>query len=295
MKHQLKEYIIATRPWSFPASAMPVAVTLAALLGQGQNLNWFYGIWALFNIVLFHAAGNMWSDYFDYKHKVDDQDTYGAKCLTENIFTPREIFRYAFGMLLVAIVGGLLLAWLTGWELLVIGGLGAVFTLLYPTLKFRAMGDVVIFICYALLPTLGTSFVASDIIDPSLLWVTLPGGLITVAILHANNTRDVRTDRRAGIRTLAMNVGHRVSQALYLAEVLLPYLIVLLCAFWGVLPWWALISFLALPLSIHACRAMLKSAEGDAADIIGLDELSAKLQLVFSLLLIFSLVIDHFL
>ncbi len=295
MKHTLKDYLIVTRPWSFPASAMPVAVTLAYLFWDGQDLNWVHGIWALLNIILFHAAGNMWSDYFDYKHKVDDLDTYGAKFLTEKLFTPQEIFRYALGMLLVATIGGLLLAWCTGWELLVIGGLGALFTLLYPTLKFRALGDVVIFICYALLPTLGTSFVASDIIDPSLLWITLPGGLITVAILHANNTRDVRTDRRAGIRTFAMNVGHRASQTLYLAEVLLPYPIILICAFLGLLPWWALLAFLALPLSMGASRAMLKSADSDVSNIAGLDEQSAKLQLAFSLLLILSLVIDHFL
>ena len=66
-KHSFKDWMIAVRPWSFPASAMPVVVTLAYLFWMKEDINWANGIWALLNIVVFHAAGNTWSDYFDYK------------------------------------------------------------------------------------------------------------------------------------------------------------------------------------------------------------------------------------
>ena len=62
-KHSLKDWMIAVRPWSFPASSMPVVVTLAYLYWMRQDINWVNGIWALLNIVVFHAAGNTWSDY----------------------------------------------------------------------------------------------------------------------------------------------------------------------------------------------------------------------------------------
>ena len=59
MKHSMKEWLIAVRPWSFPASAMPVLVTLMYLYWAGyESLNWLAGVWALVNIVIFHAAGN---------------------------------------------------------------------------------------------------------------------------------------------------------------------------------------------------------------------------------------------
>ena len=87
-KHSLKDWMIAVRPWSFPASSMPVVVTLAYLYWMQQDINWVNGIWALLNIIVFHAAGNTWSDYFDYKHKVDARDTFGAKTLTDGMFTP---------------------------------------------------------------------------------------------------------------------------------------------------------------------------------------------------------------
>lgn len=186
-KHSLKDWMIAVRPWSFPASSMPVVVTLAYLYWMRQDINWVNGIWALLNIVVFHAAGNTWSDYFDYKHKVDARDTFGAKTLTDGMFAPREIYGLSMALLAVALVAGVGLLWRTGLPLLYIGIGGAACSLLYPPLKYRALGDVVIFLAYALLPTLGTCYVATGVVDWNVLWIALPVGLITVAILHANN------------------------------------------------------------------------------------------------------------
>ena len=91
-----------------------------------------------------------WSDYFDYKHKVDARDTFGAKTLTDGMFTPREIYRLSMALLAVALVAGIGLLWRTGLPLLYIGIGGAACSLLYPPLKYRALGDVVIFgVCLA--------------------------------------------------------------------------------------------------------------------------------------------------
>ena len=100
---------------------MPVVVTLAYLYWMRQDINWVNGIWALLNIVVFHAAGNTWSDYFDYKHKVDAKDTFGAKTLTDGMFAPREIYSLSMALLAVALVAGIGLLWRTGLPLLYIG------------------------------------------------------------------------------------------------------------------------------------------------------------------------------
>lgn len=160
-KHSFKDWMIAVRPWSFPASAMPVVVTLAYLFWMKEDINWANGIWALLNIVVFHAAGNTWSDYFDYKQGVDMKDTFGAKTLTDKMFTPKEIYRLSLVLLLAALAGGLGLLWRTGFPLLYIGLGGAACALLYPPLKYNALGDVVIFMAYAFLPTLGTAYVST--------------------------------------------------------------------------------------------------------------------------------------
>ena len=290
-KHSLKDWLVAVRPWSFPASAMPVAVTLTYLYWLQQDVNWLNGVWALLNIVVFHAAGNTWSDYFDYKHRVDREDTHGVKTLTSGMFQPQEIYRLSLSLLVVALVAGIGLLWRTGLPLLYIGMGGVACTLLYPSLKYRALGDVVIFIAYALLPMLGTAYAATGVADWNTMWVALPVGLITVAILHANNTRDMQTDVRADIRTLAMTVGARTSMLLYYLEVLVPFAWIVCCAAAGIFPWWSLLVLPALGPALGNVRLMACYPSTGMEGIARLDELTAKLQLLFSLLLALSFVL----
>ena len=206
-KHTFGQWFIAVRPWSFPASAMPIIVTLAYLFWKGAQINWLLGLWALAGMVLFHCAGNTWSDYFDFRKKVDADDTFGAKTLTTGMFKPEEIRNLAIGLLVVSVLCGLGLMAVTGMTLLWIGLAGVACTLLYPVLKFNALGDLDILLAFAFIPMLGTSYVVTGAIDWSVLWVALPVGLITDGILHSNNTRDMVTDRRAGITTMAMGMG----------------------------------------------------------------------------------------
>ena len=71
--------------------------------------------------------------------------TFGAKTLTDGMFAPREIYGLSMALLAVALVAGVGLLWRTGLPLLYIGIGGAACSLLYPPLKYRALGDVVIF------------------------------------------------------------------------------------------------------------------------------------------------------
>lgn len=289
VSHSLKDWIIATRPWSFPASLMPVAVTLTYLFWTNQQIDWTFGAWALVNIVLFHAAGNVWSDYFDFRKGVDNPESYCVKALVNNQFTPREFLTLAISLLTVAAVGGIALVALTGPTLLWIGLAGIITTLLYPTLKYRALGDLVIAIDYALLPMWGTSFVATGQLDPYVFLLAVPVGMITIAILHANNTRDILTDRRAKISTLAMRIGPRASAALYSFWILGAYAFTVACVAFGAFPLWSLLVLISLPQAIARVKLIMKSS--DSVSIASLDELTAKLQLMFSVLLILSFII----
>ena len=290
-KHGFKAWLLATRPWSFPASAMPVLATLAYLFWHGYEINWLTGVWALVNIIVFHAAGNTWSDYYDYKRGVDREDTIGGMSIVSGEFQACEIKRLAWILLVIAVVAGVGLMLLAGLPVLYFGLAGCALIVLYPWLKYHALGDLDIFLTYSVLPILGTSYVATGALNYETLWLMLPIGLITVGILHVNNTRDIEQDSRAGIKTFAMLVGKRVSVVLYIAELMLPFVCVLVAAIYGAMPWWALVVLVALKPALDNCRAMLKlPAEGMKA-LIGVDEKTAQLQLMFSLLLSLSLFI----
>lgn len=292
--HSFKEWIIATRPWSFPASAMPVLVTLGYLHWSQGVVNWPIGLFAIINVVMFHAAGNTWSDYRDFKSGVDREDAVGGMSIVSGEFSPEQIKRLSLSLMAVSMVCGLALLALTGLPVLYFGLAGAILTLFYPWLKYRALGDIDIFLTYAVLPMLGTSYVATGCINPQTLWLALPVGLITVGILHSNNTRDMEQDRRAGIKTFAMAIGGKASSYLYCFEVIFPFLWCVAGIVAGLFPVCIITVFAVLKPAIdNARKAMCYPKEGMKA-LVGLDESTAKLQLMFSLALFGGFMIAAF-
>ncbi|MBE6238390.1 MAG: prenyltransferase [Bacteroidales bacterium] len=274
---------------------MPIIVTLAYLFWKGAEINWLYGLWALVGMILFHYAGNVWSDWFDFRKKVDAEDTYGAKTLTTGMFTPKEIMWLAAGLLVVAVACGLGLVAVTGLPLLWIGIAGAACTVLYPLMKYNALGDLDILINFAFLPTLGTSYAVTGAIDWSILLIALPVGLITDGILHCNNTRDVVTDKRAGIRTMAMGLGSKWAARLYAFEMVFPYIWVGVLSVLGIFPMHTVIVFLTIAVALGCASTMLKSVGQGPALINDLDVRTANLQMMFSVLLSASFAAAHLL
>ena len=270
---------------------MPVLVTIMFLWSKGgHNVSWGLGLMALVNIILVHAAGNVWSDYFDYKKGVDAEDTYGVRTLVSGQFTPWEVLTLSILLQTAAVGMGILMVYLTGITLLWIGLAGIALSLLYPPLKYVAMGDLVIMACYALLPMLGTSFICSGEIVPEVLWLAIPVGSITVAILHANNTRDIETDGRARIHTFAMLTGRRFAIGMYVFELLLPYLWLVPIVALGLISPWALMACITIPIAAKNIHSNLSYYKEGLNALARLDEATAKLQLMFSLTLIIGLV-----
>ena len=293
-RHTFGQWIFAVRPWSFPASAMPIIVTLAYLFWKGAEINWLFGLWALINMILFHIAGNVWSDYNDYRKGVDRDDTFGAKTLTTGMFQPQEIRNLAIGVLIVAVAGGLGLVALTGLPLLWIGIAGAALTVLYPVFKYNALGDLDILLTFAFLPTLGTAYVTTGAIDWNVLWIAVPVGLITDGILHSNNTRDIVPDKRAEIRTMAMGLGKKISAWLYSFEVIFPFVWIGVCSIIGLMPIYTVFVFLTLPIALGCSRTMVKAVNSGSDIISDLDVRTANLQLLFSVILSITFIVSKF-
>lgn len=291
MKHSVKDWILTTRPWSFPASAMPVLATFAYMTWvcslYGMSIDWVGGVLAIVGIVFFHASGNMLSDVRDYKKGVDKGLSHMP--LVNGSFTTKEYMRLSLTLFVLGCAIGFYIMSRCGWPLLYAAFYGAFFTLTYATFKYFALGDVVIFLSYAVIPILGTTYATiSEYYYPALV-LALPIGLITVAILHVNNTRDIESDRAAGIRTFAMIIGLKASVQLYAFEVLFPFVAVIATIMCGWLPWYSVIVLFALPKAWKCARVVLDSPKKGMETLVMHDAATSQLQLMFSLLLTVSL------
>jgi len=296
MKHSVKDWILTTRPWSFPASAMPVLATFAYMTWvcslYGMSIDWVGGVLAIVGIVFFHASGNMLSDVRDYKKGVDKGLSHMP--LVNGSFTTKEYMRLSLTLFVLGCAIGFYIMSRCGWPLLYAAFYGAFFTLTYATFKYFALGDVVIFLSYAVIPILGTTYATiSEYYYPALV-LALPIGLITVAILHVNNTRDIESDRAAGIRTFAMIIGLKASVQLYAFEVLFPFVAVIATIMCGWLPWYSVIVLFALPKAWKCARVVLDSPKKGMETLVMHDAATSQLQLMFSLLLAVSLFVGAY-
>ena len=269
----MKKWFFVTRPWSFVVSATPVVVTTLYLLYKlgGADIDWLNALLALVGIILFHAAGNVLSDWFDYRSGVE--------------YTPRQYRNFSLILLAAGILVGLVLTLRSGWPLLVIGGIGCLLTLLYPWTKFHALGDTDIFLLFGVLPMLGTAFVTTGVIDWNTLVLSIPVGFITVAVLHANNTRDIPSDSAAGSRSFAKVIGEKASMWWYIILISVPCIYTVCAALCKAFPWWCLLIVLSLPIVAKNISQALKLRTEGLSAFNQLDLMTAKLQMISGIML----------
>jgi 1,4-dihydroxy-2-naphthoate octaprenyltransferase len=190
----------------------------------------------------------------------------------------------AFGL---AAMAGLYLMWIGGWVILAIGVVSIAAALGYTNgpipYGYRGLGELFVFLFFGLVATVGTRYVF-DRTAPEAAWIAaIPMGLLAAAILVANNLRDIDTDRAAGKRTLAVMMGRAPTRVFYAVLLHAGYAIVIGAALFDGLPAWTLLTLLTMPLSVRLSR--VAAAETAGPPLIGVLKGTARLQLVFAVLL----------
>jgi 1,4-dihydroxy-2-naphthoate polyprenyltransferase len=297
---RLRTWWLATRPFAFPASIMPALLGGGvAVAHAGVHLHWSRLVLAALGAALVHAASNLLNDYFDYRAGVDTAETQGASrgMLVSGRIAPRDVLVGSVALWAVAGLIALFFVFTVGRVLLplIAGGLllGAGYTAAPLRLKYRALGDICVFLAFGVGITLGAYAVQTGRLAWTPVFYSLPLGLLIWAIVHSNNLRDIATDRLARIRTLAMALGPHGARVLYTTLIALAYLCPPLFVIAGVYKPATLATWLSLPLALGVVRAAWRAAPGGgAADggLVTLDIRTAQLQLAFGVLMLAGLV-----
>ena len=289
----------ATRPWALPASTMPVVLTVAYLFDVREivadSINWQWLPLIFVAVLCYHLGLNMISDLNDFKSGVDTKDMLGYKSpLVKGEVGKRPWLKVAIGILAVGTAIGFFLAFKSGLTLLWIGGIGLITGCLYHLFKKYALGDLLIFTLFGVLITLGTTFVLTSVLWFAPVIIAIPVGLITAAILHANNTRDIAHDRKVGNLTQASVLGFRRAQRRYAILIFGAYLMVFLLLLGRTVPIMSVLVFLTFPMALKNVKTMYKATSENVEPIVFLDEATAKLQLIFTAVFSFGIVVPLF-
>jgi 1,4-dihydroxy-2-naphthoate octaprenyltransferase len=282
----------AIRPFAFPATLAPVL--LGSLLAPA--LDWVRFLLTLVGTLLAHAGVNVISDYMDWRRGADTWKVLGSsRVLVDGLMEPKAHLWFGILLMVLAAAVGVVLVMQSGpaiWYLMAAGAaLGIFYTVPPIGLKYRALGDVAVFLAFGPLMALGAYYVQTAQLDWLPVWLSLPIGLLTIAILHGNNYRDIAEDRAAGYHTVASLLGPRGSAYYYVALLAGAYVSVVVFVTLGLLPVWSLAVLLTLPVAWRNITVAFNHAR---VAFSFLDLLTAQLHLMFSGALVAGLLLHRF-
>lgn len=279
---------------------------LAGLIGAGFALGYSGAVrWELLPLILLgafalHVGTNLTSEYFDYMENVDRPETQGGTgVLVEGLLAPRAVLRaglIAFGL---GVAIGAYITYRVDWWILffgVVGFLGGYFYGAGPLrLKYRALGELAVFICFGPFMVVGTYYALTGHVDWSVALAAIPIGFLITAVLEANNTRDILHDGQARVQTLPIRFGVDAARRAYAILVLAAYLVTGVLVASGMIPVIATLVFLTLPVAVKNVRDML-AVEGEGSPILGtMDVRTAQLVTQFGVLFAAALLVDRLL
>lgn len=297
-------WVGAVRAYSFPASVVPVLLGSVYAWYVTDKFHWVLFIQALVAALLYHIGSNLVNDYFDFKHGIDRDGTFGGSgMLTSGAMTPAQFLQGIWVSLGFGTVLGLFIAWqlmnLHGQQaalnLLVVGAAGLVGTIWYTagkgSAKYNALGEPLVFIMFGFGYVLGAYLVQTGELPLNAALVSIPIGLLITAILQANDTRDIADDSAGGIKTQSILLGPTGARFYYSVLLFGSYAAVVGLVIGKVLPWSALLPLLTLPLAFVLHRLFWTVRDVKSELLLGSVEATAKLNVPFGLLYCIGIII----
>ncbi|MBN9108959.1 MAG: 1,4-dihydroxy-2-naphthoate polyprenyltransferase [Pseudonocardia sp.] len=257
------QWIEGARPRTLPTAISPVLVGTGAALGSGV-VTPGRALLALVVAMSLVIAVNYANDYSDGIRGTDDDRVGPLRLVGSKAAAPAQVKRAAFIGFGIAAVAGLALVAISGqWWLLVVGAVCILGAWFYTGGKrpygYAGLGEVAVFVFFGPVAVLGTVVTQSGAPSPLAIVATVGVGLLTCAVLVANNLRDIPTDARTGKRTLAVALGDADTRKLYAGLILVP-LVLSIGA--GTRSWPMFLGLLAAPLAVPPVRRVLQGADG---------------------------------
>lgn len=266
----LGAWMVAIRAISLTATATPCLATLLYGVGRDQPVDVPLAVLALVGALLLQVSVNVLNDVEDHLKLIDLPGRLGGSGVIQKGWLSAGAMRRA-GLIALAL-GGLcgVPALIKAPQILIGVALTAVIAVVgysgWPfRFKYRALGDVAVFLCCGPVLTIGYALAAFGTVDLGVVLLGSFFGLAAMGILHANNLEDVGVDQASGAVTVASAMGFGPARAGLLALYVAAYAVLLAGAAMGHFPWaGAIAPLLAAPVALKVSSKALKAATPEA-------------------------------
>lgn len=245
----MKKVFSILRAYSWPASTVPVIIGTVVAINAGFFSFQIFAL-TLAAALLVHSGANMANTYFDFKNGVDRPEFSDDRALVDSIIKPQTALKITILLFAAGACIGIYLAIVRQIPLLLGFGIAGFLLSWFYTAgtgayKYKALGELGIFIAFGPFIVIGTALIQTGRFLPQALLVSAPPGLLITAILHANNMRDQNSDKIAGFKTLAGILGTAKSKSFFSFLIFTPFLLAAARGLWP-----AVFSLVSLPMAI---------------------------------------------
>ncbi|MCP4935161.1 MAG: 1,4-dihydroxy-2-naphthoate octaprenyltransferase [bacterium] len=243
LRTDLKLWFMAIRPLTLPLSATPVLVGTTLAIAVSEVLNWFVLLASLVAAISIQVGTNLLNDAEDYERGNDTPERRGPPRVTAKGWaSSEEVHEAATIAFFIAAIAGLYLISIGGWPIFWLGLLSIMAGISYSSgpvpISHTPLGEIFVFFFFGIVAVAGTFYLQTGFVSSEALFSGMAMGSFAAAVLYTNNARDLKEDRVAGRRTLAMfsndyffgkrgevkaNRRNLVSTAIYTLFLLAPF------------------------------------------------------------------------
>ena len=259
----LKAWILAFRPKTLTAAAIPVLATCGLVRAQSENVNWNLVIFALISSFAIQIATNLINDAVDFKKGADHEGRLGPQRITQaGLASAKKVMTMGFVFLGIAIAAGVPLVFQGGWPIVAIGLVSCVMAYAYTAgpfpLAYKGLGDLFVIIFFGLIAVCGMFYVLTGRVDLDSMVLGLQIGFLNTILIAINNLRDIESDRQVGKKTLAVRLGIKLSKVWIIFLIMAPFL---LGYYWLAVgkKWLYIIPVLSLPLGVSVLKRIIST------------------------------------
>jgi 1,4-dihydroxy-2-naphthoate octaprenyltransferase len=246
----------------FPLTVTSAAVGGLLAVGESGFNAWLFGL-AGAGLLFAHSANNLMNDLFDLESAIDTQSypraLYAPHPVLSGLISKRglAVAAVVVNFLSLAVLVGLTVE--RGWPIaaFALGGffVSAGYAAPPLRLKKRGLGEPGVFVVWGPLMVGGTYYAATGSIPAEVIAASVPYALLATTVLMGKHIDKLPWDGPARIGTLPVLLGEKVARRVTLGMMAGFYVAVAACVAWGALPWFSLVSFLAIPRLIKVWRA----------------------------------------
>ncbi|MBO3128465.1 1,4-dihydroxy-2-naphthoate polyprenyltransferase [Dermatophilus congolensis] len=281
-----KEWVQGARPRTLPAAVAPVVIGAGSAYAVDRGI-FPFAVLALLVALALQVGVNYANDYSDGIRGTDDTNVRigPVRLVGQGLATPQAVKNAAFISFGVAAFFGLaLVAFANTLWMIGVGLLAIIAAWFYTGGKkpygYLGLGEVMVFIFFGLVATLGTTYTQTLYITPASIAGAVGVGSLSCAILMVNNLRDIHTDPGAGKITLAVRLGEPGARLAYAGMIAIAAICSLVAGFFHPGAWFCLITFVYI---IPGVRQVLRGSSG--RDLITVLGRTGKFTLIYGIFL----------